>query len=303
MSQTKDISTYQAKKTRIAPTPSGFLHLGNVLSFALTAGIAAKTKAKVLLRIDDLDRERANPRYVQDIFDTLDFLGISWDEGPASFREYRSEYSQLYRLDMYREALEQLRENGQIFACTCSRSAIFRKGGAGGYPGTCRNKEIPPAAGGTSWRLRTSPAEVIRINTLGNGTVTGSLPPSMQDFIVRRKDGLPSYQLTSLVDDMYYGIDLIVRGEDLWDSTLAQLSLASLLQLKPFGEAVFHHHPLLKDPGGNKLSKSAGAVSVQYLRRQGKKPAEIYSLIGSMLQARNPVKDWQSLAKAVSQPV
>src|SRR3546814_5255566 len=90
------------RKTPIAPTPSGFLHLGNVLSFSLTAGLAAKMNARIVLRIDDLDRERVRKRYVQDIFDTLDFLEISWHEGPANFGEYQREHSQLHRLDLYR---------------------------------------------------------------------------------------------------------------------------------------------------------------------------------------------------------
>src|SRR5579863_6846848 len=105
-------------KTRIAPTPSGFLHLGNVLSFAITAAIAEKTGAKILLRIDDLDRDRVNREYVEDIFDTLNFLQIPWDEGPRNYKEYESEYSQLYRMDLYQVALQQLKDSGQVFACT-----------------------------------------------------------------------------------------------------------------------------------------------------------------------------------------
>lgn len=91
-------------KTRLAPTPSGFLHLGNIYSFALTAALARKTKSKILLRIDDADRERTNKRYVQDIFDTLDFLGIPWDEGPRNIKEYEQEYSQVHRMDIYTKA-------------------------------------------------------------------------------------------------------------------------------------------------------------------------------------------------------
>src|ERR1700761_6754186 len=94
-------------KTRIAPTPSGFLHLGNVLSFAITAVIAEKTNAKILLRIDDLDRDRVNKQYVQDIFDTLNFLEIPWDGGPRNFGEYESEYSQVHRMGLYQRVLDQ----------------------------------------------------------------------------------------------------------------------------------------------------------------------------------------------------
>jgi glutamyl/glutaminyl-tRNA synthetase len=100
----------QFNKTRIAPTPSGFLHLGNALSFELTASLAQKTGAKILLRIDDLDRERTNPPYVQDIFDTLNFLNIKWDEGPKDIIEYENSWSQIHRIGLYQNALEQLKQ-------------------------------------------------------------------------------------------------------------------------------------------------------------------------------------------------
>jgi len=108
-------------KTRIAPTPSGFLHLGNVLSFALTAALAKQHEAKILLRIDDMDQARAEQEYIQDIFDTLNFLEIPWDEGPRNAEEFKDNYSQLHRLTLYSEAIEQLRDNKLLFACTCSR--------------------------------------------------------------------------------------------------------------------------------------------------------------------------------------
>jgi glutamyl/glutaminyl-tRNA synthetase len=106
-------------RTRLAPTPSGFLHLGNILSFAITAALAEKTGAKILLRIDDLDRERVNKLYVQDIFDTLNFLEIPWDEGPRDAKEFEQTHSQMQRMAMYREALRQLADEGKVFACTC----------------------------------------------------------------------------------------------------------------------------------------------------------------------------------------
>src|ERR1700719_4550756 len=96
------------RKTRIAPTPSGFLHLGNVLSFAITAALARRTGARILLRIDDLDSQRSAPEFVQDIFDTLRYLEIPWDEGPRDYGEYASQYSQLHRMDLYNRALETL---------------------------------------------------------------------------------------------------------------------------------------------------------------------------------------------------
>ncbi len=127
------------RRTRIAPTPSGYLHLGNVLSFALTAALARRSGASILLRIDDLDRERVSREYVEDIFETLNFLGIPWDEGPRNVGEYERAWSQVHRLGMYREALERLRERRKVFACDCSRStAIAGKSGrriSGDVPG------------------------------------------------------------------------------------------------------------------------------------------------------------------------
>ena len=271
------------RKTRIAPTPSGFLHLGNVLSFAITAALAKKTGACILLRIDDLDRERIEPEFVQDIFDTLHYLEIPWDEGPRNYDEYEKEYSQLRRMDLYDRALETLRATGQVFACECSRSEIARLRADGAYPGTCEHKNIPLDKKDLSWRLRTGAAP---------------LPPSMKDFVIRKRDGFPSYQLISVVDDHYFGIDLVVRGKDLWPSTQAQRYLAQLLPGNRFGEAHFEHHVLLLDTTEQKLSKSAGAQSVQFLRKEGKKPGEIYSLIAAMLGVQGGVRNFTELAEA-----
>jgi glutamyl-tRNA synthetase len=283
---------HHLKKTRIAPTPSGYLHLGNVLSFAVTAAIAEKTGAKILLRIDDLDRNRVRKEYVQDIFDTLHFLEIPWHEGPRNYAGYESEFSQVHRLPLYNDALEQLKQSGTLFACECPRGQL--------YTGACREKHIPFNANAVSWRLKTDTSREIVVNTLNEGAIKTHLPEAVQDFVVRKKDGYPAYQLASVVDDLHFGIDLVVRGEDLWDSTLAQLYLASVLQADDFSKIVFYHHPLLAEKGGKKLSKSAGDTSVSYLRKQGKKAGDIYSEIAKMLGHDQPVKDWRELAELVS---
>jgi glutamyl/glutaminyl-tRNA synthetase len=263
-------------KTRFAPTPSGFLHLGNVYSFALTAKLARETGARTLLRIDDLDKNRVNPAYVQDIFDTLRFLDLPWDGGPSNYTEYETTYAQEHRMPLYKKALERLKT--EVFACTCSRSQVQRESGEAVYPGTCRNKGIPLDAEGVSWRLKTETPRMLTVKGLKDEQRL-SLPSSMVDFVVRKKDGFPAYQLTSLIDDLYFGIDLIVRGEDLWPSTLAQLYLAQVLGEKAFADVTFCHHPLLTEPGGGKMSKSGGATSIQYLRREGKTAADIYALL------------------------
>lgn len=276
------------RKTRIAPTPSGYLHLGNALSFLVTASLARKTGARIFLRIDDLDGQRARPGYVQDIFDTLRFLQIGWHEGPRSPEECEARYAQIHRLELYRRALEQLREGGHLFACTCSRADILRINPDGTYPGTCRDKEIPLDRAGVSWRLHTDPVTPLRVNHPDGSVTTAVLPGSVHYFVVRKKDGLPAYQLTSLVDDLHFGVDLVVRGADLWPSTLAQLYLASVLRQPRFAETSFYHHPLLKDAYGQKLSKSAGAPSIRHLRHNGRGLADLFELIA---QAHD-IEEW-----------
>lgn len=267
-------------KTRIAPTPSGFLHLGNVLSFVITARLAKTAGAKVLLRIDDLDRVRVEERYVQDIFETLEFLGVHWDEGPRDVRDFEARWSQVHRVEMYGNGLRSLRDAGVLFACTCSRAQIAREAADGIYPGTCRDKGISLDAPDVSWRIRTDMTQELVVRGLDGDVVRTQLDVTMQDFVVRKKDGYPAYQLTSILDDLYFGVDLIVRGQDLWPSTLAQLYLASFLPGgADFSKTCFYHHELLKDKDGSKLSKSEGATSIQFLRREGWLAEDIYAEI------------------------
>jgi glutamyl/glutaminyl-tRNA synthetase len=283
----------QYHKTRIAPTPSGYLHLGNVLSFAITIALAHKNNAKVLLRIDDLDRERVNPLYLQDIFDTLNYLGIAWDEGPTSVEDFESSFSQLHRMPMYQQALNQLAQNKLVFACTCPRSKQ--------EPCTCFEQEFPLSTPNASWRLITNNHDPIVVKTPDGAVTSEVLPPSMHNFVVKKKDGYPAYQLTSIVDDLYYGVDLIVRGQDLWASTLTQLQLAQLLHKTQFSSIAFYHHPLITDAAGNKLSKSAGSTSVQYLRQQGKSAAEIFTMIAGMMGVTGQVSSWKALIEALGE--
>jgi glutamyl/glutaminyl-tRNA synthetase len=284
-------------KTRIAPTPSGFLHLGNVLSFVLTAAIAQQTGAKILLRIDDLDRERAKPEYVQDIFDTLNFLEIPWHEGPRNMFEYEQEWSQMHRLGMYRDALEKLEQYGDVFACICSRAQLQQSDNI--YPGTCLSKGLPLETPGSALRLITDDND-IWMNTWPEGRMKNALSNEMKNFVVWKKDGLPAYQLASVCDDIYFGVDLVVRGLDLWPSTLAQLQLASKLGESAFGDITFYHHPLLMAADGQKLSKSAGDTSVKYLRKQGNSPADIYTLIAKLFGKNEDMSTWQQLIRAIA---
>jgi glutamyl/glutaminyl-tRNA synthetase len=282
-------------KTRIAPTPSGFLHLGNVLSFVITAALARKSGAKILLRIDDLDQARVNKRYIQDIFDTLNFLEIPWDEGPRNAKEFEDAWSQLNRLNMYSEALRQLAEEGKVFACTCSRSQIQNA-----QQCDCTNLQIPLDTNKVSWRLDTVNNDKLTVKNYGRDVVSAVLPIEMKNFVVKKKDRFPAYQLTSVVDDVFYDVDFIVRGEDLWPSTLAQHALASALGKDKFQDISFYHHPLLMEAAGKKLSKSAGSTSIKYLRENGKKVSDIYQLIASMLLIPEKICSWEQLARELN---
>ena len=279
-------------RTRIAPTPSGFLHMGNVLSFAITAALAERTGAKILLRIDDIDRARVNKSYLQDVFDTLNFLDIPWDEGARSPKEFEDNYSQLHRLGMYSEALNRLADDRKLFACTCSRRQL-----SNAELCTCFNRNIPLTTENASWRMVTGHSPELAVKNFGGKIIHAVLPNEMRDFIVKKRDGFPAYQLTSVIDDLFYGVDFIVRGEDLWPSTLAQHQLTSVLGMDNFSNVTFYHHPLLMEAPGRKLSKSAGATSIKYLRESGKSPADIYQLIASMTGINESVVNWRQLGE------
>jgi glutamyl-tRNA synthetase len=280
--------------TRIAPTPSGFLHVGNILSFAVTSALAQKNNAKVLLRIDDLDQARANKEYIQDIFDTLNFLDIPWDVGPKDAQDFQRNWSQTHRMQLYHKALDKLRDIELVFACTCSRQQIKSL-----EPCTCLEKHIPLDTENAAWRLITG-TDQLEIRDYNGEIIQATLSSEMQNFVIRRRDGIPAYQLASVVDDLHYNIHLVVRGQDLWSSTIAQHELALALDESRFSEIRFYHHPLLTEASGQKLSKSAGSTSIKYLRENRKSPSDIYTMIGQMIGIEEQVNNWNELALAIS---
>lgn len=287
-------SIYRYNNTRIAPTPSGLLHIGNVLSFAITSALAQKSGAKVLLRIDDLDQLRTDDRYLQDIFDTLNYLEIHWDKGPGNVREFREQWSQMHRMDLYNAVIRELSDKGLVFACRCSRQQMRTLQAC-----PCFEKKIPLNAENASLRLITGAKELF-IRSYDGRLIAATPPPEMKNFIIRRKDGIPSYQLTSVVDDLYFNIDLVIRGQDMWPSTIAQHMLASALEEDRFDKIAFCHHPLLVDAEGKKLSKSAGSTSVRYLRENGKKPSDIYAIIGQMIAGNEKIQGMDELLEAIN---
>jgi glutamyl/glutaminyl-tRNA synthetase len=258
------LARHPVTRMRYAPTPSGFLHRGNAFNFLLNY-VAARRQAhsRLLLRIDDLDAERKRPEYVEDVFRTLDWLGIDWDEGPRTPAEFEASWSQQHRLGHYHAALEALRPTGLLFACAKSRRDLAPFNGA--YPPEFRNQGLSLDAPDVAWRLATPP----------------DFP--LPDFVVRRRDGVPAYQLASLADDRLFGITAIVRGEDLRSSTAAQRYLAECLGWTDFLEVDVLHHPLVTGPDGEKLSKSAGADSLRALYESGETPGAIFRELASWL--------------------
>ncbi len=237
--------------TRLAPTPSGFLHVGNVVNLLLTAWLARISAGRLVLRIDDFDIGRARPEYIQDIFSTLEWLGIEADEGPRDADEFRADWSMSARTDRFRAALTTLRDSHptRVFVCRCSRRELSASSRC---VAGCPDATHALLPGDSVVRLRVDEQQTVSVA----GQIRG-VPPA--DHVLWRRDDLPSYQLGSLVTDIDLGVNAVVRGEDLRDSSALQVHLASLLGRDSFATADFRHHRLLTAPDGQKLSKSAGA--------------------------------------------
>jgi glutamyl-tRNA synthetase len=262
------------------------LHPGNAFSFVLTWLLTRHHKGRLLLRIDDIDADRKRPAYVNDIFDNLHWLGLDWDTGPKNAGDFELCFSQLKESRRYVQILEELWKTGALYVCNCSRSQIQATSVTGLYSGTCRHRNLPPDTPDAAWRVHVPENTIMAIPEY-NGTVRHvQLAREMGDFVVRRRNGLPAYQIASLTDDLCYRTNLIVRGVDLLPSTAAQLFLARLLPPNAFGEVIFYHHPLLRDPNGLKLSKSAGSLSLQALRQKWQSPTPLYRALAEVLQIK-----------------
>ncbi len=245
--------------SRIAPTPSGFLHLGNAANFLLTAAMVKAQAGQLLLRIDDLDQQRLRPDYVENIFASLDYLNIHIDFGPRSPQALQRSWSQQHRLPLYHLALDKLLQTKQVYACDCSRKRLQSLPG-GLYDGHCRDRNLPLRRSGIAWRIRVDEQVVAITDGFQETIALVNLAIQMGDFVIRKKDGLPAYQLSSVVDDLYFGVTHIVRGMDLLPSSAAQSYLLVWLgEKQPW---TYYHHPLLLTPEGEKLSKSAGASAL-----------------------------------------
>lgn len=261
------------KKTRIAPTPSGYLHAGNALNFLVTDRLAKATGSQLMLRIDDLDAERTRPEYIADIFRSLEWLGIRVDEGPSGPEDFHTNWSQHLRMDRYVALAEELRAKGALYPCACSRPQFERMER---HAHSCRTAALGTVPIGTPWRLCIPAHCPVNIIGLDGSSEPLDLATLMSDPVILQRDtGRPTYQIASLCDDLDMGITFIVRGADLLPSTACQLHLAGLLRQAAFGSMRFHHHALALDVEGRKLSKSAGSTSLKAMREAGRSPAPI----------------------------
>jgi glutamyl-Q tRNA(Asp) synthetase len=231
---------------RFAPSPTGPLHAGSLLAAVGSYLDARANGARWLVRIEDLDTPRVVPGCADEILRTLEMFGFEWD-GPVVFQSTRRA--------AYDEALERLAAAGRTFRCSCSRKDLAVNGAEEphGYPGTCRLGPTRP--GPTALRFRVSDRRV-EFEDLFLGLQCFELP-ACGDFVVRRRDGIVSYQLAVVVDDAWQGVTRVVRGADLLASTPWQLDLQGALGLPP---PIYGHLPLLVESDGAKLSKSRRAV-------------------------------------------
>jgi glutamyl-Q tRNA(Asp) synthetase len=286
---------------RFAPSPNGRLHLGHAYSALLNADLAARWNGRFLLRIEDIDVTRCRPEFEAAVYDDLAWLGLSW-EAPV---RRQSEH-----LEAYRAAAERLERRGLLYPCFCTRreiaAAVVEKerdapwprdpDGAPLYPGTCRSLAGPEAARrlaageAHAWRLDMTaalaqapgPHRVSRFALSGGIDTVAARPQQWGDAVIVRKETPTSYHLSVTVDDAAQGITHVVRGRDLEAATDLHVLLQALLALPG---PRYHHHRLIADDEGGKLSKSLKSEALADLRARGVTPAEVRQVLGFAPQA------------------
>jgi glutamyl-tRNA synthetase len=262
-------------KTRLAPSPTGSLHLGNARTFLINWALARRRGWKIVLRVEDLDGPRVKPEASAAILDILRWLGMDWDEGP---------YVQSDDLSPYREAIETLVSRGAVFPCALTRGEIALAASAPQegahelvYPSSLRpaswKRTFEPDS---NWRMLAPDEELSFVDEFA-GPQTIDLRKVIGDFVVWTKRGTPAYQLAVVVDDHRQGITHIVRGDDLLDSAARQLLIYRALGYSP--EPSYLHLPLVKGPDGKRLAKRHGESRVESLRAAGRRPEDVVGLI------------------------
>jgi glutamyl-tRNA synthetase len=269
-------------RVRFAPSPTGYLHIGGVRTALFNWLWARKTGGAFVLRIEDTDQERSTPESLQVIFDSMKWLGLTWDEGPGVGGAH-GPYTQMERLAVYREWSERLIHERKAYRCYCTREeldaartalklrdpkATFK------YPGTCRDRtDQPDLPFVVRFRAPESGSVTYVDKVFGEVTTPNA---AQQDFVLVRSDGVPLYNFGAVVDDVSMGMTLIARGRDHMVNTPPQIML-----YQAFGAKLpeFAHLPMMLAPNGEKLSKRHGAVSVTEYRDQGYSPRAVLNYL------------------------
>lgn len=280
---------------RIAPSATGFLHLGHARTFWTAHQRARAAGGVIVFRNEDLDRDRCRPQFVHAMYEDLRWFGLDWDEGPDIGDKQGggpfAPYSQSERRNFYLESWAKLRDGGFIFPCTCSRkdmvqAATSQDVGAPHddndeplYPGTCRERRLDAVEfddpAGVNWRFRVPDGERVRFEDRRMGEHTYVAGRDFGDFLVWRRDDIPAYQLAVVVDDAAMEITEVVRGADLLKSTARQILLQRALSL-PTPD--YFHCELMRDEHGERLAKRHDALSLRALRDSGAQAAELRQL-------------------------
>jgi len=270
----------QIYRGRLAPSPTGHLHLGHARTFLVAQERARTHGGEMILRNEDLDSTRYKMEFMEAMLEDLRWFGFEWSEGPDIGGKF-APYNQSGRMNFYRAALEQLRAGNFIYPCTCTRKDIQAATHAPHanddaepiYPGKCRqNRKSEIGNRKFSWRFHVPDGEIISFadgNLGGQKFIAGK---DFGDFIVWRNDGVPAYQLACVVDDAAMQITEVVRGADLLVSTARQILLYRALGLTP---PTYFHCELMLDENGRRLAKRHDALSLRTLRLRGIAPAEL----------------------------
>jgi glutamyl/glutaminyl-tRNA synthetase len=266
---------------RLAPSPTGWLHLGHARTFWEAARRCAERGGELILRNEDLDPARCRPEFARAMIEDLRWLGISWSEGPDCGGP-RGPYLQSERRNHYLAAWQQLRDSGVIYPCTCSRKDVAHSVSAPNelddepiYSGKCRSRaggERPRSPEGVNWRFRVPNGDQIRFEDLHRGPQRLTAGTDFGDFVIWRRDGVPAYQLAVVVDDAAMAITEVVRGADLLKSTARQILLYRALH---HALPDFFHCDLIRDDEGVRLAKRHDSLSIRKLRELGWTPDEV----------------------------